>query len=269
MTSEFKHKTVGSELTQTEWEGIGTHVFDSQATGDILYASSGTQLKRLGIGSTNNLLTISGGIPAWTATPSVTSLTVGTLTISTALNMTVTSTSADNLVQILATNTATSGTASANKTTLTVTGDGKTYAITNWLELSVGGNTTNAHGIYMYCGNVDDKTISNYTPIYVYVEDIGDSVSNFGVMSLETNIESGNNATEHCFVRFREHDTVNTASHVFRFEGANSANFMFWFDAVNSNMLDNGTTAGDQCVGHIKIKRDTSTAYINVYSDNS
>lgn len=83
MTGEMKHKTVGTELTQAEWEAIGTHVFDSQATGDILYASSGTQLSRLGIGSTNNLLTISGGIPAWTATPTVTSLTATGLTTST------------------------------------------------------------------------------------------------------------------------------------------------------------------------------------------
>lgn len=76
MTNEFKHGSVGDELTQTEWEAIGTHVFDSQSTGDILYASSGTQLSRLAIGSTNNLLTISGGVPAWTATPTLTSLTL-------------------------------------------------------------------------------------------------------------------------------------------------------------------------------------------------
>ena len=75
MTGEFVHKTVGTELTQAEWEAIGTHVFDSQATGDVLYASSGAQLSRLGIGSTNYLLTVSGGIPAWTTTPTVTSIT--------------------------------------------------------------------------------------------------------------------------------------------------------------------------------------------------
>jgi len=75
MTGEFKHGSVGTELTQTEWEAIGTHVFESQSTGDVLYASSGTQLSRLAIGSTNNLLTISGSVPAWTATPTVTSLT--------------------------------------------------------------------------------------------------------------------------------------------------------------------------------------------------
>ena len=82
MTNEFKHGSVGDELAQTEWEAIGAHVFDSQSTGDILYASSGTQLSRLGIGSTNNLLTISGGIPAWTATPTVTSLATTSLTTS-------------------------------------------------------------------------------------------------------------------------------------------------------------------------------------------
>ena len=75
MTNEFGHKTVGTELTQAEWEAIGTHVFNSQATGDILYASSGTQLSKLAIGTTNYLLTVTSGIPAWTATPTVTSIT--------------------------------------------------------------------------------------------------------------------------------------------------------------------------------------------------
>jgi len=68
MANEFKHKSVGSELSQTEFEAVGGHVFDSQATGDILYALSNSQLTRLGIGSTNDVLTISGGIPAWDST---------------------------------------------------------------------------------------------------------------------------------------------------------------------------------------------------------
>jgi len=83
MTNEFKHGSVGTELTQAEWEAIGAHVFESQSTGDVLYASSATQLSRLAIGSTNNLLTITGGVPAWTATPTVTSLTTTGLTLST------------------------------------------------------------------------------------------------------------------------------------------------------------------------------------------
>lgn len=65
MANELKHASVGTELSQAEWEAIGTHVFNSQATGDILYASSATQLSRVAIGATGKVLTVSGGIPAW------------------------------------------------------------------------------------------------------------------------------------------------------------------------------------------------------------
>ena len=69
MANEFKHKTVGSELTQTEFEAVGGHVLDSQATGDIIYASSATQLTRLPRGSANDVLTMGGSnIPAWDST---------------------------------------------------------------------------------------------------------------------------------------------------------------------------------------------------------
>ena len=37
----------------------------SQATGDILYASSATAMARLGIGATDDFLTIQGGLPVW------------------------------------------------------------------------------------------------------------------------------------------------------------------------------------------------------------
>lgn len=85
MANEFRHGSVGDGLEQDEWEAVGTHVFNNQATGDMLYASSATQNSRLAIASTNNLLTISGGIPAWTATPTLTSLTVGTVTTTTTI----------------------------------------------------------------------------------------------------------------------------------------------------------------------------------------
>ena len=44
-------------------------------TGDILYASSANTLARLGIGSTGQALTVSGGVPAW-ATPTTGSMTL-------------------------------------------------------------------------------------------------------------------------------------------------------------------------------------------------
>jgi len=44
-------------------------------TGDMIYSSSGSTQARLGIGSTSQVLTVSGGIPAW-ATPSSGSMTL-------------------------------------------------------------------------------------------------------------------------------------------------------------------------------------------------
>ena len=68
MANEFKHKDPGAELTQAEFiasDGTG-HIVDSQATGDILYASSATVLKGLAKGSNDDVLSLAAGIPAWT-----------------------------------------------------------------------------------------------------------------------------------------------------------------------------------------------------------
>ena len=80
MANELKHGSVGTELTQAEWEAVGTHVIDSQATGDIVYASSSSQLSRLGRGADNTVLHLASGIPAWSAT--LAGLTLTTPTIS-------------------------------------------------------------------------------------------------------------------------------------------------------------------------------------------
>jgi hypothetical protein len=68
MANEFIHIDPGAILTKAEFELITGHQFNSQATGDILYASTSTQLSRLGIGSNTNVLEITGGVPAWVAT---------------------------------------------------------------------------------------------------------------------------------------------------------------------------------------------------------
>ena len=77
MANELKHGTVGTELTQAEWEAVGAHVLDSQAAGDIVYASSSSQLRRLAKGTDTHVLILSSGIPAWSATTGIT--TVGTI----------------------------------------------------------------------------------------------------------------------------------------------------------------------------------------------
>ena len=74
MSKELQHKDIGTELTQAEWEGEGTHIFDSQAIGDLPYASATDQISGLGIGSTGDYLRVAGGVPDWQATTSITSL---------------------------------------------------------------------------------------------------------------------------------------------------------------------------------------------------
>ena len=79
MANEFKHKDPGGELTQAEFIaacGDG-HIFACQATGDIVYASSATVLSKLARGAANTVLSMGGScVPAWTASPSVTDLTI-------------------------------------------------------------------------------------------------------------------------------------------------------------------------------------------------
>jgi len=70
MASEFfTHKTVGSQMTQTEFEGAdGTaHKFATQAVGDLVYADTTEILKSLNIGTTGQVLEVSSGKPAWTS----------------------------------------------------------------------------------------------------------------------------------------------------------------------------------------------------------
>lgn len=76
--------TLGTVTTGTLSTGaiIGgvTMTLGSDATGDIYYRNAGGILTRLAIGSSNNVLTVSGGLPSWAA-PAAAALTVGTTTI--------------------------------------------------------------------------------------------------------------------------------------------------------------------------------------------
>ena len=68
MANEFKHADVGGGLTEAEYDSVTGHQFASQATGDIMYASSSSQLSRLGVGATGAVLTVTGGVPVWDTT---------------------------------------------------------------------------------------------------------------------------------------------------------------------------------------------------------
>ena len=116
----MKHTAVGTELTQAEYEGTASHVFNSQQTGDIVYASSASQLTRLGIGSTGQVLKVTGGVPAWGT--DTTNVAAGSLTGTTMASNVVTS----SLTTVAALNsgsiTSGFGTIDTGSSTITTTG---------------------------------------------------------------------------------------------------------------------------------------------------
>jgi len=92
MADELRHKSLtASVLPETSsaggWEHVGTHILNSQATGDIIYASSATQLTRLGIGATNTVLHVIGGVPVWATTLAGLTLTTPVLGVATATSI--------------------------------------------------------------------------------------------------------------------------------------------------------------------------------------
>ena len=63
---ELRHKDIGAQITQAEWEGVDTHYVLSGATGDVLYVASDGTIKRLAIGTEGYALVVSsGGLPEW------------------------------------------------------------------------------------------------------------------------------------------------------------------------------------------------------------
>lgn len=77
-------RTLGSSIDSTLKTQIDAQIPDSllTTTGDVIYASGASTPARLGIGSTGNVLTVSGGVPTWAAPASggITLISTTTLT---------------------------------------------------------------------------------------------------------------------------------------------------------------------------------------------
>jgi hypothetical protein len=65
----LKDTNTTTYYTGSAWTNLDTTgmVNPMTTTGDIIYSSSGSTPARLGIGSTGNVLTVSGGLPVWSA----------------------------------------------------------------------------------------------------------------------------------------------------------------------------------------------------------
>lgn len=77
-TQTLTNKTITSS---SDVIGGVTLTLGSDATGDVYYRSSGGVLTRLGIGSTGQVLTISGGLPLWGAAGNPATYTINTQTM--------------------------------------------------------------------------------------------------------------------------------------------------------------------------------------------
>jgi hypothetical protein len=65
----LKDTNVTTYYTGSAWANLDTTGMTNPmtTTGDMVYSSSGSTPARLGIGSTGNVLTVSGGVPVWSA----------------------------------------------------------------------------------------------------------------------------------------------------------------------------------------------------------
>ena len=124
-TSTTGAVTVGGTLVAANG-GTGQ---SSYATGDLLYASGSAAISKLGIGTSGQILTVSGGIPSWQPAPAtgVTSFSAGT----TGLTPSTGTTGAVTLAGTLAiANGGTNGTATPTAGTVAY-GTGTAYAFTS------------------------------------------------------------------------------------------------------------------------------------------
>jgi len=69
MFSYLKDTNITQYYTGSAWANLDTTGMTNPmtTTGDTIYSSSGSTPARLGIGSTGNVLTVSGGVPTWAA----------------------------------------------------------------------------------------------------------------------------------------------------------------------------------------------------------
>jgi len=61
----FRHKDIGTTLTQSEFENADLHTVTGQSSGDMVYADSATSWERVTGGSEGNVLKYVSGVPTW------------------------------------------------------------------------------------------------------------------------------------------------------------------------------------------------------------
>jgi len=169
MANELIHASQGTTLTQTEFEAVGLHVCNSQATGDLIYASSSTQLSRLGVGTNGDFLTLTAGIPAWTSNKATTLYIGDTANAKMTLGLTINQGANDDEILAFKSSDVDHGTTNLGET--------DTYAVFKKLSAADGGlyilallDTGTAALRFQGMGVTDDTTKSTAGTAYVRIE---------------------------------------------------------------------------------------------------
>lgn len=130
-------------------------------TGDIIYASAANTPARLGIGSTNQVLTVSGGIPAWAAASSgaLTLITATSFTNSTevALNNCFSSTYQNYVIHMIITSSS-----AATDTIVRMRASGSNATGSNYYRSMVGNHSGNAGGSVVLSAKTGQSSWNDY-----------------------------------------------------------------------------------------------------------
>ena len=206
MFSYLKDTNATQYYTGSAWTNLDTTgmVNPMTTTGDTIYSSSGTTPARLPIGSTGNILTVSGGVPVWAAPAAATSgLTLvtrqsfsGVATTSTTFDDCFTSTYKSYIIAVEAVESSTANTMLyfqyryAGPTTQAATYYG---AMTNYDHNAVTTNTAQSNANQLSVITIGSSSnATNGQVINFYVTGVGPSSAKPSITSLGSgNIKTG------------------------------------------------------------------------------
>ena len=177
-------RTLGSSIDSTLKTQIDAQIPDSllTTTGDVIYASGASTPARLGIGSTGQVLTVSGGLPAWGTIAaggltllSTTSLTGASTTISSisqsykylvGIMFGATNATSDNSYVIAPNGSASITSAAGLEGTTTGSANARgTAASYLYLNFGISASRTNANNSWIF--NIYDyASTTRYKPVY-------------------------------------------------------------------------------------------------------
>ena len=116
-----------------------------------------------------------------------------------------------------------------------------------------------------YMHVIDNKTIAALDGLAIYWETFGSAIGDAQMINLGMN--SNNTTTgRHCFIKCREHHTVQANSTVIRLEGLNAASYLLWLDAGSNNLFVSSSSSGSHTESIvIRDEANSRDRYIYVY----